>query len=147
MNTVGKFQGFQQKQTTEKVPAKRVADWKAGEELIAFWIEDKTYPGTNYGPCTYHYLIKAEIDKKGNITTNDEMVCLRSGAGLANQLKGLKKGQLVKLVYEGKQRNQKTGMSFHKFTSQVADNYYSPNPTLDLGLEKKQEEDFIDWDD
>lgn len=149
MNAVGKFQGFKAKETSDKVPAKKVADWKPGEELVGFWIEDREFDSKMYGTkLVYHYLVKAEIDKKGNILTNDEIVCLRSGAGLANQLKGLKKGQLVKLVYQGKQKNQKTGMFFHKFTSEVADNIYEPKAKMALPDSSILDETFeIDWED
>lgn len=150
MNAINqKFAGFKPKQTSDKVPAKKVADWKPGEELVAFWLEDKEFDSTMYNSkLVYHYLIKAEIDKKGNILTNDEVICLRSGAGLANQLKGLKKGQLIKLVYEGKIKNQKTGMFFHKFSSQVADNIYQPKVKVDVGLDESDEPPFeIEWED
>lgn len=142
MNAVGKFNGFVQKQSQEKKPAKRVADWKKGEELIGFYLEDKTFPGTEYGPLTYHYFVKAEI-KKDQVFTDDEVVALRSGAGLANQLKDLKKGQLVKITYHGKEKNQKTGRSFHKFSCERADTFYQPTEQV----QAQQEEFDVSWDD
>lgn len=147
MNALGqKFAGFKPKESTDKVPAKKLDDWKQGEEFVGFWMENKEFESKTYtSKLVYHYFIKAEI-KKDQIYTNDEVVCLRSGSGLANQLKGLKKGQLVKLTYQGKQRNQKSGMIFHKFTSEVADNIYQPKVTLDVGLSKDDNFE-IDWDD
>lgn len=156
--TVGKFQGFQTRavQQQEKKPAKRVQDWIKGEELVGFWMEDKIFPGSEYGPCTYHYFIVAEI-KKDQIYTNDEVVVLRSGAGLANQLKDLKKGQLVKITFHGKEKNAKTGRSFHKFVCERADNIYEPSSKVEytpapskpnLSVASKEEEQFeIDWED
>lgn len=146
MNAVAKFTGFKPKeQQKDKQPAKAVKDWQVGEKLVAFWQEDKEYDG-QYGKILYHYLIKAEINKKGEILTKDEPVTLRSGAGLANQLKGLKAGQLVEITYEGKVKNTKTGQTFHKFTSQVADNVYvkAVNPSV---KQANDEGDFMEWDD
>jgi len=147
MNTASKFTGFKprEQQQKDKQPAKAVKDWKVGEKLVGFWQQDKEYDG-QYGKILYHYLIKAEIDKKGNIVTQDEPVTLRSGAGLANQLKGLKAGQLVEITYEGKVKNIKTGQTFHKFTSQVADNVYVKAVTTPTAA-KEDDNDFMEWDD
>lgn len=147
MNSVGQFKGFNSKPAqTDKKPAKKVADWKKGEELVGFFMETKTYPGTEFGPVTYHVLVKAEI-KGDKIYTDDEVISLRSGAGLANQLTNVTKGQLIKLTYHGKEKNQKTGRSFHKFTCDKADNIYQPTIELDIGLGKDDESLEIDWED
>lgn len=146
MNLTQKFSGFQPKKPFSDIEAKTVEQWKVNEELIGFWQEDKQYESKTYGgTVTYHYLVKASIDKKGSITTDDEVVCLRSGAGLGNQLKDLQPGQLVKLTYLGKQKNPKTGMSFHKFSSEVASNFY----VLKDSEKKVTQNDDIElsWDD
>ena len=147
MNAVAKFNGFKAREVvSDKKPAKAVKDWAVGEKLVAFWQEDRTFDG-QYGKILYHYLIKAEINKKGEILTNDEVVVLRSGAGLANQLKGLKAGQLVEITYAGKTKNAKTGQTFHKFTSQVADNVYIKAVAPAPAANAEEETDILDWEE
>jgi len=137
MNIVSQFTGFKSKQQEKSTtPAKTVKDWQPGEKLVGFWQQDREFEG-QHGKLIYHYLIKAQIDRKGNITTNDEMISLRSGAGLANQLRDLKPGQLIELTYEGRVKNTKSGQMFHKFSSQVAENFYIK--------QRDNDDEYLDW--
>lgn len=123
----------------EKKPAKTVKDWEDGETLLGFWQTDKEYPG-DFGPIKYHVLVKAALEKDEVVAT-DEVVVLRSGAGLANQFKDLEQGQLVEIIYDGKTKNEKSGRFFHKFSSRRADNKFVQEFTQ---KEEKEETDFSD---
>ena len=120
MTTVGKFSGWQDISSSAK--AKVDADWEVGEVFTGFWLESKEFQGNFNEPAHYAYFIEADVDSKGNVTTDDTKVTFRAGAGLKQAIKELQPGQLIQLTCEGEKKSKRG--SFVAFSSKKSDMLY-----------------------
>ena len=114
MTTVGKLSGWKEVSSSGK--AKVDADWETGEVFVGFYMESKEFQGNFNEPAHYAYFVEADVDSKGNVTTDDSKVTFRAGAGLKQALKDLESGQLVQLTCEGEKRSKRG--SFVAFSCQ-----------------------------
>lgn len=130
----------------EKQPAIKASEVKQGEVLIGFIQSSKEYDSSYGTPLIYHLFVKAEIDKKGQVSHNEEVFSLRGTTQLNARLGDLKAGTLVRLECMGKQKSKKEGgKPYNLFKIDIAKSPSFVMPPKAPSTAEEEEDELETW--